>query len=74
MQYDLTAFAILMDRGPVATYPTSSDRARVSTSLEQCFDYATTMTAKARRDIYIRLDDGGIITAREIEVYLASRP
>lgn len=73
MQYDLSAFAVLMDRGPFETDPTSSDRARVSTSLEQCFDFAATMTAEARRDIYIRLDDGTVITPTEIDEFLAAR-
>ena len=72
MDYDLNAFAILMDKGPVETDPTSSDRARVSTSLKQCFEFAATMTAEARRDIYIRLSDGGVITAPEIEAFLAA--
>ena len=69
MEYDLNAFAAVMD-GPFKTDPTSSDRARVSTSLQQCFDFAATMTTEARRDIYIRLDDGAVITAPEIEEFL----
>jgi hypothetical protein len=73
MAYDLNAFAALMDEGPFETDPTSSDRARVSTSLRQCFDFAATMTAEARRDIYIRLDDGAVITAPEIEAFLVGR-
>lgn len=71
MDYDLNAFAALMDEGPFEADPTSSDRARVSTSLQQCFDFAATMTAGARRDIYIRLDGGAVITAPEIEEFLA---
>ena len=73
MDYDLNAFAAVMDEGPFEGDPTSSDRARVSTSLQQCFDFAATMTAEARRDIYIRLDDGTVITAPEIEEFLAGR-
>ena len=73
MDYDLNAFAAVMDEGPFEADPTSSDRARVSTSLQQCFDFAATMTAEARRDIYIRLDAGGVITAPEIEEFLAGR-
>ena len=73
MEYDLNAFAALMDEGPFATDPTSSDRARVSTSLQQCFDFAATMTTEARRDIYIRLEGGAVITAPEIEEFLTGR-
>jgi hypothetical protein len=73
MEYDLNAFAAVMDEGPFETDLTSSDRARVSTSLQQCFDFAATMTAEARRDIYIRLDDGAVITAPEIEQILAGQ-
>ena len=73
MDYDLNAFAALMDEGPFEADPTSSDRARVSTSLQQCFDFAATMTAGARRDIYIRLDGGAVITAPEIEEFLAGQ-
>lgn len=73
MDYDLNAFAALMDEGPFEADPTSSDRARVSTSLQQCFDFAATMTAEARRGIYIRLDGGTVITAPEIEEFLAGR-
>jgi hypothetical protein len=72
MDYDLNAFAAVMD-GPFTTDPTASDRARVSTSLQQCFDFAATMTAEARRDIYIRLDHGAVITAPEIEEFLAGQ-
>ena len=70
MDHDLNAFAALMDR-PFEADPTSSDRARVSTSLQQCFDFAATMTPEARRNIYIRLDGGPLIAAPEIELFLA---
>lgn len=73
MDYDLNAFAAVMDHGPFETDPTSSDRARVSTSLQQCFDFAATMTTEARREIYIRLDGGAVINAPEIEEFLATR-
>ncbi|HYI46982.1 MAG TPA: hypothetical protein VEX35_00815 [Allosphingosinicella sp.] len=73
MDYDLNAFAALMDEGSFEADPTSSDRARVSTSLQQCFDFAATMTPEARRDIYILIDDGAVITAPEIEEFLAGR-
>jgi hypothetical protein len=71
MAYDLNAFAVLSDKGPFETDPTSSDRARVSTSLAQCFEYAATMTPEARRDIHIRVDDGTVIGPAEIEEYLS---
>ncbi len=70
MDYDLNAFAILMDEGPFEGDPMSSDRARVSTTLGQCFDYAATMTEEARQGIYIQLAEGGVITPAEIERHL----
>jgi hypothetical protein len=73
MEYDLNAFAAVMDEGTFEADPTSSDRARVSTSLQQCFDFAATMTTEARRDIYIRLDGGAVINAPEIEEFLATQ-
>ena len=72
MDHDLNAFAALMDR-PFEADPTSSDRARVSTSLQQCFDFAATMTVEARRHIYIRLDGGPVIAAPEIDEFLAGK-
>ena len=71
LDYDLKAFAILMDQGPIPTDPTLSDRARVNTSLEQCFEFAATMTPEARRNIYIELSDGSVLAAAEIEHYLS---
>lgn len=73
MEYDLNAFAAVMDHGPFETDPASSDRARVSTSLQQCFDFAATMTTEARRDIYIHVDGGAVITAPEIEEFLTGQ-
>jgi len=73
LAYDLSAPAALMDEGPFEGDPTSSDRARVSSSLQQCFDFAATMTAEARRDIYIRVDGGPVIGPSEIEVFLYGR-
>lgn len=72
MDHDLEAFAILMDRGPAPSDPTLSDRARVNTSLGQCFDFAATMTPEARRHIYIQMADGSVIHAKEIERYLST--
>jgi hypothetical protein len=73
MDYDLNALAGLMDEGPFEADPTSSDRARVSTSLRQCFGVAATMKTEARRDIYTRLDDGAVIKTPEIEEFLAGQ-
>lgn len=72
VDHDLKSFAILMDEGPAPGDPTLSDRARVSTSLEQCFEFAATMTPEARRHIHIQLADGSVIGAEEIERYLAT--
>ena len=73
MDHDLKAFASLMDEGPAPSDPTLSDRARVNTSLEQCFDFAATMTPEARRHIHIQLADGSVIGAEELEHYLSTR-
>jgi hypothetical protein len=74
MSYDLDAFATLMDAGPFEGDPHSSERARVNSSLGQCFDFAATMTPEARRHIHIRLADGPVIGPDEIEAWLAGAP
>ena len=68
---DFNQLAVLMDHGPFESDPTSSDRARVTTSLQQCLEFAATMTPEARRGIHIVLDTGDTIDAAEIEQLIA---